>query len=1364
MSRLLFLSAAICLSFAASTSAIDPATVGLSSDKLAAVTELLECQVEVGNISGAVALVARHGRVAYLQAVGKSDNESGSEMSTDAVFRIASMTKVITSAAILSLVEDGRISLTDPLSKYLPAFGNPRLFALASSADPKSTNSAQPPCPTIHHLLTHTSGLTYGWFGPEQLDEIYRAQNIPDLFVTIDETIGERVERIAAVPLKFQPGTAWDYGVSLDVLGRVVEVVSGLTLEQFFYERFIRPLKMVDTHFYVPDDKLRRLATLYTVDDNKTLVPVTDPPVTAGFLKFSGDYCHAGKRQFFSGGGGLVSTATDYARFLQMLLNGGELDGVRVLRRDTVALMTRSQIGDLTIPFGGHGDGFGYGFGVLTNRGYADDVASVATYSWGGVFNTYFWVDPQEQLIGVLMTQLFPYDHLDLRAEFKRLAYDAIDDTGFARVYWYEKGLEHANPHFNSRQLRVNAPAASIHPQFASRSEPRSSGMARIAIDEDLRSIRRAELYCELWGGHPGTANKRVSVNGRSEYYFPEVGTAQQQCTHQYHTFNLKITDLVNGYNSLQFNCDQGDAFWGHYIVDNAAIHVGLETDDPQLQKAELTDFDVKIKAARLSDGEGYRLHLEGDSASLAAISRVAYQARFLGYNENGDRQTIDWHGMTKGRRPYGIVGSSTDQPFAVTWATRMLPHQKNVAVRATIEFKHANNIVYRTHTLGGLEIPQRPDSQVAILHAAELPTPFWSRAGRAVSCTIPMDIRPTDIESAELHVVAWTGGGGTVKEYFTLNGHHFPIAEGNDHEIVYSRLPVDPSQLKQGANQIELLSDTEHHGIEIMAPGPALLVRYRSPSSPEGKNTLIRDAVDASTPNHDALWQHALVNRGDVEKGRQLFRDEQNLKCSVCHKIGKVGGEVGPDLSMIGGKFDRPHLIESILQPSAQIVAGYRTSMIETIEGRVVTGVIKEQSDQEVTIVDVNNHRTTIPTSQIEEKADVNTSLMPTGQADLLEPQQFTDLIAYLESLRPGRAKFGSGVIGPVTLPDGFAIETVATGLTGATALETTRDGRILVCEQTGRLRVIKGGRLLEEPFLEIEVDSTWERGLIGVTVDPDFPATPHVFVCYVAKDPYPHHRVSRFTARGDAAVPGSEKILLSGDDQRRLGGNVPAGHQGGALHFGPDGKLYIGIGEQTAETPAQKLGTFQGKILRINSDGTIPADNPFYGKAQGKYRAIWAVGCRNPFTFAFQETTGDMLINDVGGEFEEINRGRAGANFGWPRVDHGPADDARFEDPLHIYPEASISGGDFATDDSAWPENFRGRYFFADFVHGWIKSLDPAEPAEAATFATGLRRPVDMRFADDGSLYILLRNAWVIDYKFQAATGSLLRIYYAN
>jgi glucose/arabinose dehydrogenase len=308
----------------------------------------------------------------------------------------------------------------------------------------------------------------------------------------------------------------------------------------------------------------------------------------------------------------------------------------------------------------------------------------------------------------------------------------------------------------------------------------------------------------------------------------------------------------------------------------------------------------------------------------------------------------------------------------------------------------------------------------------------------------------------------------------------------------------------------------------------------------------------------------------------------------------------------------------------------------------------------------------------------------------------------------------------------------------------------------------VIKHGHLLPEPFVTLHVDHFWERGLIGVALDPVFSTNRFLYVAYISPDPYPHHRISRFTAAGDVAALGSEVVLLEGDDQRKLGGSVPAGHQGGALHFGTDGKLYIAIGEQTAGAPSQSLGTFQGKLLRINPDGTIPPDNPFFKAARGKYRAIWALGLRNPFTFAVQPETGRIFINDVGQDkWEEVNEGFPGANYGWPESEGTPRD-PRFRAPIHVYPVASVTGAAFCPKSPSgnFPARYHGQYFFMDFVQGWIKVLDPDHPNAAYPFGTGLSRPVDLAFALDGTLFVLQRDAWVIDDKFEPHTGSLLKI----
>jgi putative heme-binding domain-containing protein len=509
-----------------------------------------------------------------------------------------------------------------------------------------------------------------------------------------------------------------------------------------------------------------------------------------------------------------------------------------------------------------------------------------------------------------------------------------------------------------------------------------------------------------------------------------------------------------------------------------------------------------------------------------------------------------------------------------------------------------------------------------------------------------------------------------------------------------------------------------------------------------------------------DALRRAAMNSGGNAQRGQQIFTSA-TTKCATCHKINRSGGEVGPDLSQVGGKFDRTHLIESILDPSAEITQGYHATVIETKAGRIFTGIVKSETATSLTLLDAEGKQVSIALRDIESRTLSKVSLMPAGLVDALTPAQFTDLIDYLSSLRTGRMPTpGEGVSGTIQLPPGFKAEIVVSGLTGATAFEIARDGRIFIGEQPGTLRVVKQGKLLPEPFVRLPVDSAWERGLIGVTVAPDFPATPHVYVCYVAAKPYPHHVISRFRAAGDVAETGSEQILLRGDDQRRLGGSVPAGHQGGAIHFGKDGKLYIAIGDQTAGQPAQEMNSLLGRMLRLNPDGSIPADNPFVSRAIGKYRGTWALGMRNPFTFAVQPETGRIFINDVGGIAEEINEGFAGANYGWPVVEHGPTSDPRFRGPIHHYPTACIAGGAFAPRDLPWPKEYRGRYFFGDFNHGTIKTIDADRPGLSRTFATGLRRPVDLHFGGDGHLYALLRDAWVIDGAFKSGTGVLLRI----
>ena len=509
------------------------------------------------------------------------------------------------------------------------------------------------------------------------------------------------------------------------------------------------------------------------------------------------------------------------------------------------------------------------------------------------------------------------------------------------------------------------------------------------------------------------------------------------------------------------------------------------------------------------------------------------------------------------------------------------------------------------------------------------------------------------------------------------------------------------------------------------------------------------------AAPDPGAYARAARASAGDPARGRAIFADTKGAGCIACHKVKGEGGSVGPDLSEIGGKYDRAHIVESILDPSRQVVEGYGLTAVATVDGRVLTGVVRGESADGLTLVDPEGNGHPIRNAEIEGRKLTGASPMPDGLVERITPGEFADLVAYLEGLRPA-----GGAGGKFGLPAGFVARRVAEGITGATAMDVAPDGRVFVCEQTGALRVVKGDALLSTPFATFRVDDQWERGLIGVAVAPDFASSRRIYVCYVAPDPYPHHRISRLTAEGDVAAAGSEAVLFEGDDQRTLGGDVPAGHQGGAIHFGADGKLYAAIGDQTAGKPAQGMDTLQGKLLRLNPDGSIPADNPFYRTARGKYRVIWALGLRNPFTFAVQPGTGRILLNDVGGVAEEVDEGFAGANYGWPTVEHGPTADPRFRGPVHHYPTASIAGGAFCPADSPFPRESRGRYFFMDFVQGWIKVLDPDHPAEAARFAEGLPRPVDLKFAPDGALYVLSRDAWVRDRDFRPGTGVLDRI----
>ena len=391
-----------------------PEQVGLSSERLEHLSRVLRNEIEKGKFPGAVALVARKGRIAYLESFGVRDPETRTPMTKDTIFRIYSMTKPVTSVAVMMLQEEGRLVLTDPISKFLPQLAS--LQVAVEKKDPASGQAVFELVPaqreiTIQDLLRHTSGFAYGSRTRNaRVKEAYAKEGVDARNVTN----AELVDRLARAPLSSHPGTAWEYSRSTDVLGRLVEVISGKTLGKFFEERIFTPLAMKDAGFFVAKDKLGRVAQPFAIDpttgEKISLVDVAAPP------------------KFESGGGGGVSTTDDYLRFAQMLLNGGRLDGVRLLSRTTVAFMASDQLGRIAETMRAPGYTFGLGFSVRKDVGLAGQSGSIGEYGWAGAGGTYFWIDPKEQLVAILMTQAPGPSRLYYRQLFKELVQQAIVD------------------------------------------------------------------------------------------------------------------------------------------------------------------------------------------------------------------------------------------------------------------------------------------------------------------------------------------------------------------------------------------------------------------------------------------------------------------------------------------------------------------------------------------------------------------------------------------------------------------------------------------------------------------------------------------------------------------------------------------------------------------------------------------------------------------------------------------------------------------------------------------------------------------------------------------------------------------------
>ncbi len=396
-----------------------PESVGLSSERLARIDAAVQRAMDDKRIAGAVTLVVRHGKVAWFKAQGMADREAAKSMPPDAMFRICSMTKAITSAGVMMLYEEGRFLLDDPVSKYLPEFKNPKVLVKPASGQPYTIPATKEI--TIRDLLRHTSGITYQW--NDDLGPMYEKAGVASGLLQYDGTIGDMVTRLAGQPLLFNPGDRFEYSLGVDVLGRLVEVVSDKPLDDFFRTRIFEPLGMKDTYFYPPDNKVDRLATAYTYYPDKGLNRFPDTPIREGSFVYSADYPTRGPKKLFSGGAGLVSTAMDYARFCQMMLDNGKVGNTHLLSRKTVELMTQDQLGKISTDMG-----FGLGFGVEGVKGPLSELGSVGEYNWGGFFYTGFTIDPKEQMIVIFMAQLHPTGGLTLDRQVNELAYQAIID------------------------------------------------------------------------------------------------------------------------------------------------------------------------------------------------------------------------------------------------------------------------------------------------------------------------------------------------------------------------------------------------------------------------------------------------------------------------------------------------------------------------------------------------------------------------------------------------------------------------------------------------------------------------------------------------------------------------------------------------------------------------------------------------------------------------------------------------------------------------------------------------------------------------------------------------------------------------
>lgn len=398
---------------------VQPATAGFSSERLARIDKVLLEYVDKKWLAGGSAIIVHNGSIVYYKAFGYDDIATKKPEKKDAIFRIASQTKAITSVAVMMLYEQGKFLLDDPVSNYIPEYKDMKVLDKFNENDTTYTTVPAKRDVTIRDLLTHTSGIGYAQIGSKEANAIYYKNGIWAGLGVGKMMLGDKMKKLGSLPLFHQPGEKWTYGLNTDLLGYLVEVVSGMSLADFFQNNIFEPLGMKDTYFYLPQNKYNRLAILYSEDSTGHIIKAeknmdvngnvyADYPATAG--------------TYYSGGGGLSSTAYDYAVFMQMLLNGGVYNGKQILSRNSINLMTQNQIGELSLG----NDKFGLGFGIVTEKGSPKTPVSIGTFDWGGAFSSTYWIDPKEKIVAQLFINQWPNSHAEIHKKFKVLVYQAL--------------------------------------------------------------------------------------------------------------------------------------------------------------------------------------------------------------------------------------------------------------------------------------------------------------------------------------------------------------------------------------------------------------------------------------------------------------------------------------------------------------------------------------------------------------------------------------------------------------------------------------------------------------------------------------------------------------------------------------------------------------------------------------------------------------------------------------------------------------------------------------------------------------------------------------------------------------------------